>query len=48
MKAEINGNGKRRRDSRAPLLRGGMLHVEEEHPKSWRPSRNFLALVTLL
>lgn len=34
--------------SRAPLLRGGVLHVEEERPKSWRSTRNFPALVTLL
>lgn len=53
MKAEINGSGKcgaerDRARARAPLLRGSVLHVEEEHPRSWRPSRNFPALVTLL
>jgi len=34
--------------SRASLLRGGVLHVEEEYPRSWRSTRNFPALVTLL
>jgi len=39
---------RRGKRSRTPLLRDGMLHVEEEHPKSWRSTRNFPALVTPL